>query len=175
MYNNILLLAAMDHLKMLNTLIEVGASISPFVSGVILYLYLDWGSLLSIFNQKPGKDNGVIELYQNSVTGLSYNWPLYDRARQTKSTSRVKSGTGLYKYEYKHKYKYKYKYKHKRFIYIWPLYDRGQTLAGNLLPGSNLKQEAINKKTNTNTSISNTNSSKKSKIGIFLVLLRYCM
>ena len=69
-------------------------------------LYLDWGSILSILKQEQGKDNGVIELYQNSVTGLSYNWPLY---------------------------------------------DRGQTLAGNLLPGSDLKQDAINRNTNNNT------------------------
>ena len=71
-----------------------------------MYLYLDWGSILSILKQEQGKDNGVIELYQNSVTGLSYNWPLY---------------------------------------------DRGQTLAGNLLPGSDLKQDAINRNTNNNT------------------------
>ena len=71
-----------------------------------MYYYLDYGSLLSIFEQEQGKDNGVIELYQNSVTGLSYNWPLY---------------------------------------------DRGQTLAGNLLPGSDLKQDAINRNTNNNT------------------------
>ena len=83
-----------------------------------MYLCLDWGSIFSISSRECGKDNGVIELYQNSVTGLSYNWPLY---------------------------------------------DRGQTLAGNLLPGSDLKQDAINTNRNENKNenankIQNTNT-----------------